>query len=117
MADFFAPMSDIQTDVMRPIDPLLLVEDGFFTRPYQVGLGSFDVDTTLGGFDVSMMSDMGALSLNGAPTDPLIPGDVFTPTEHLFDPTGGHQPTAPRLGGFSDAMDVFNVARFLFEGR
>ena len=107
MADFFAPMSDIQSDVMKPIDPLLLVEDGFFTRPYEVGLGSFDVD---------MMSDEGSQTLGAAPMDPMIPSDVFTPTDHIYDPTGGHRPT-PRLGGFSDAMDVFNVARFIFEGR
>jgi len=107
MADFFAPMSDIQGDVMRPIDPLLLVEDGYQRGAYQVGLGLFDVD---------MMGDMGPQTLGIAPIDPMYPSDVFTPTENIFGHGTGHQASA-RLGGFTDAMDVFNMARFLFEGR
>lgn len=85
MADFFAPMSDIQSDVMRPIDPLLLVEDGYAARPYQVGLGA-------------------------APTDALFPSDAFTPVENIYGPPG-HEAA---LGGLPDMLDVFNAAKFLF---
>jgi hypothetical protein len=87
MPDFFAPMPDMASPVMRPIDPLLLVEDGYATRPYEIGLGR----------------------LASAPVDPLIPSDVFTPTAHLFPP--------PRQGvnGLPEMLEVFNTARFLFE--
>ncbi len=120
-------MSDIQSDVMRPIDPLLLVEDGYQRGAYEVGLGSFDLDmlddfgdNVLGGFngiDIDMWQDMGSVTTLGAsPTDPLFPSDVFTPTQNIFGPGTGHQ-ASTRLGGFSDAMDVLSVARFIFEGR
>ena len=101
MADFFAPMSDIQSDVMQPIDPLLLTEDGYQRGAYQVGLGSFDVD---------MQSDTGDHTLGAAPVDPMYPGDIFTPVMDIYG-GGGH------LGGLPEMMDVFSVARFLFEGR
>lgn len=104
MADFFAPLSDIQSDIMQPIDPLLLTEDGYQRGAYEVGLGSFDTD---------MMDDMGPQTLGAAPVDPLIPSDIETPVTHMFD--AAHQTQG--LGGVSDAMDIFNVARFLFEGR
>lgn len=112
MADFFAPMSDIQSDVMRPIDPLLLTEDGYQRGAYQVGLGSFDVD---------MQYDMGDHTLGAAPVDPMWPGDVFTPTSDIYG-GGGHQFASPALngmslGGISDMLDVFGVVRFLTEGR
>lgn len=114
MADFFAPMSDIQSDVMKPIDPLLQIEDGYQQGPYQVGLGRF------GGFDVDMQNDLGDQTLGAAPVDPLIASDVGTAVVHMFD--AAHQFESPALngmslGGVSDVMDVFNVARFLFEGR
>lgn len=101
MADFFAPMSDIQSDIMRPIDPLLLVEGGYQRGGYEVGLGSFDVD---------MFSDQGPLTLGAAPIDPMVPSDIFTPVVDIYG-GGGH------LGGLPEMMDVFSVARFLFEGR
>lgn len=111
MADFFAPMSDIQSDVMKPIDPLLLIEDGYQRGGYEVGLGSFDID---------MLSDMGDHHLGMAPVDPMIPSDIGTPAVHIFD--SAHSFTSPALngmslGGISDVMDVFSVVRFLAEGR
>ena len=101
MAEFFAPMSDIQSDIMQRIDPLLLTEDGYQRGAYEVGLGGLDVD---------MQDDMGDHTLGAAPVDPMYPGDIFTPVMDIYG-GGGH------LGGVSDAMDIFNVARFLFEGR
>lgn len=115
MADFFAPMSDIQSDIMRPIDPLLLIEDGYQRGVYQIGLGAFDISMDregqgLGSFDVDMLSDQGDHHLGAAPVDPMYPGDIFTPVMNIYG-GGGH------LGGVPEMMDVFNVARFLFEGR
>lgn len=106
MAEFFAPMSDIQSDVMRPIDPLLLVEDGYQRGAYQVGLGAFDVGM-----------DREGQGLGIAPTDPLIPPDIGTPVVHIFDTAHQYPARMDSLGAVSDVMDVFNVARFLFEGR
>lgn len=87
MPDFFAPMPDMASPVMRPVDPLLLVEDGYAKRPYGIGLGM----------------------LASAPVDPMIPSDVFTPTTQLVPP--------PRQGvnGLPEMLEVFNTARFLFE--
>lgn len=112
MADFFAPMSDIQSDVMRPIDPLLLTEDGYQRGRYEVGLGSFDVD---------MLSDQGDHHLGAAPVDAMFRGDVFTPTMDIYGGRGS-QFASPALNGMQmhgvpEVLDVFNVARFLFEGR
>lgn len=97
-ADFFAPMSDIQSDIMQPIDPLLLTEDGYQRGAYQVGIGGFDVDM------------QGDHTLGAAPVDPMYPSDIFTPVMDIYG-GGGH------LGGLPEMMDVFSVARFLFEGR
>lgn len=91
MPDFFAPMPDMASPVMRPVDPLLLVEDGYAKRPYGIGLGM----------------------LASAPVDPLIPSDVFTPTAHLFPPPP--QPTRHGVNGLPEMLEVFNAARFLFE--
>lgn len=106
MPEFFAPMPDIQSDVMRPIDPLLMIEDGYQQGGYAVGLGSFDID---------MLSDQGDRNLGVAPVDPMIPSDIGTPAVHIFDPA--HSFTSPALNGLSDVMDVFSMARFLTEGR
>ena len=110
MADFFAPMSDIQSDVMRPIDPLLLTEDGYQRGGYEVGLGSFDIGM-----------DREGQGLGAAPVDPMVPGDIFTPVADIYG-GGGHQFASPALngmslGGISDVLDVFSVVRFLTEGR
>ncbi len=88
MPDFFAPMPDMASPVMRPIDPLLLVENGYAKRPYGIGLGM----------------------LASAPVDPLIPSDVFTPTTHLVPP-----PPRQGVSGLPEMLEVFNMARFLFE--
>jgi hypothetical protein len=85
---FFLPSPDMESDVMRPIDPLLMVEDGYGARPQAYGLGI-------------------------APVDPMFPSDVFTPTMNIYGPGTGHQ-ASPRLNGLPDMLDVFNAARFLF---
>lgn len=72
---------------MRPIDPLLMLEDGYGARPRSMGLGI-------------------------APVDPMFPSDVFTPTTSIFGPQG--HPASPRLSGVPEMLDVFNAARFLF---
>lgn len=54
--------------------------------------------------------------IGAAPVDPLIPQDIGTPVVHMFD-TAHQFPEPTQLGAVSDVMDVFNVARFLFEDR
>jgi hypothetical protein len=87
MNPFFLPSPDMESDVMRPINPLLMVEDGYGARPHAYGLGI-------------------------APVDPMFPSDVFTPTTGIYGPFG--RPASPALGGVPEMMDVFNAARFLF---
>ena len=86
---FFLPSPDMESDVMRPIDPLLMVEDGYGRTPQPFGLGI-------------------------APVDPMYPSDIFTPTVDIFAP--GSHGASPALGGLPEMLDVFNAARFLFEG-
>jgi hypothetical protein len=45
----------------------------------------------------------------------MFPSDVFTPTTGIYGPYG--HPASPRLNGLPEMLDVFNAARFLFEGR
>jgi hypothetical protein len=87
---FFLPSPDMESDVMRPIDPLLLMEDGYGRAPQLFTLGV-------------------------APVDPMYPGDVFTPTTGIYGPFG--HPASPALNGLPEMLDVFNAARFLFEER
>lgn len=88
---YFAPLPDTESSIMRPIDPLLSIEDGYGSRP-----GTFGVN------------------LGIAPVDPMFPSDIFTPTVDIFAP--GSHGAAPALGGLPEMLDVFNAARFLFEG-
>lgn len=110
-AEFFAPLPDTWSDVMQPVDPLLMVEDGYQSGPYAVGLGQ------VGSFDVDMQDDQGDHTLGAfaaAPMDPLYPSDIDTPVVHIYDK--GHT-APPGLGGLPEMMDVFQAARFLFEGQ
>ena len=91
MSQFFAPMADQETAIMQPVDPLLMLERGY-GRP-----------------------------LGAAPVDAMFRGDVFTPTSEIYG-DGGSQFASPalngmRMHGVPEVLDVFNVARFLFEGR
>lgn len=85
MSRFFAPMTDQTSDIMQPIDPLFTMERG-----YGRGLGA-------------------------APIDPLIPQDIGTPVVHMFDTAHQYPSGSLQLHGVSEVMDVFNMARFLFE--
>lgn len=105
-AEFFAPLPDTWSDVMQPVDPLLMVEDGYQSGPYAVGLGQ------VGSFEVGM--EFEGQGLGVAPTDPLYPSDIDTPVVHIYDK--GHS-ASPGLGGLPEMMDVFQAARFLFEGQ
>lgn len=91
MHPFFAPAPDQDTDILRPIHPMLEP-----VGPFQLG------------------------RFASAPVDPMIPSFIGTPVVDIFA-GHAHQFATPalngmHLGGISDVMDVFAVVKFLADG-
>lgn len=85
---FFEPTFDQESDIMRPIDPML--------------------PDSLGGLSVAPVDPM----FPGDIGTPVV--DIFGGGGHQFaSPALNGQ----SLGGISDVMDVFSVVRFLAEGQ